>query len=107
MPARANLRRVHEYVERTLAAYQQDPARYERATRDMDPGPELDRFVELLPSRVGTILDAGCAFGRDTALLAERGFGVVGVDLTAAFIERSRQLRPDLRFHVMDVCDLQ
>lgn len=90
-----------------MAAYQRDPARYERATRGMESGPELDRFVELLPSQAGTILDAGCAFGRDTALLANRGFDVVGVDLTAAFIERSRRLRPDLRFHVMDVCDLQ
>ncbi|MEV6597730.1 class I SAM-dependent methyltransferase [Actinoplanes sp. NPDC051346] len=97
---------MHDYVERTLAAYEQDPARYERATRDMDPGPELDRFVRLLPSPVGTILDAGCAFGRDTALLADRGFDVVGVDLTTAFVDRARQLRPDLSFHIMDVRDL-
>ncbi|GAB1644452.1 class I SAM-dependent methyltransferase [Krasilnikovia sp. MM14-A1259] len=97
---------MHGYVARTLAAYEQDPERYERATRAMDSGQELDRFVALLPDRAGPVLDAGCAFGRDSASLAARGVDVVGVDLTPAFIARARQLHPELRFGVMDVCEL-
>ncbi|MER7541180.1 class I SAM-dependent methyltransferase [Streptomyces sp. NPDC097704] len=48
-------------------------------------------------------LDYGCGYGRVMAELSERGFrDVSGVDLSPALIERGRQLRPDLRFAVLE-----
>ncbi len=48
----------------------------------------LDEYVE--PGRV-RILDLGCAAGRNTVVLAERGFDVLAVDSSVAMVERTRQ----------------
>ncbi|MEU8357548.1 class I SAM-dependent methyltransferase [Nonomuraea sp. NPDC048882] len=49
------------------------------------------------------VLDYGCGYGRVMAELSEHGFSdVSGVDLSSALIERGRQLRPDLRFAVLE-----
>jgi len=48
----------------------------------------LDEYVE--PGRV-RIVDLGCAAGRNTVVLAERGFDVLAVDTSVAMVERTRQ----------------
>ena len=49
------------------------------------------------------ILDYGCGYGRVMAELSDHGFSdVSGVDLSPTLIERGRELRPDLRFEVLD-----
>jgi len=48
----------------------------------------LDEYPE--PGRV-RVLDLGCAAGRNTVVLAERGFDVVAVDSSQAMSERTRQ----------------
>ena len=54
-------------------------------------------------SRNGRVLDYGCGYGRVMAELDEQGFSdVLGVDLSPALIARGRQLRPDLRFEVLE-----
>ncbi|MCX5386992.1 bifunctional 2-polyprenyl-6-hydroxyphenol methylase/3-demethylubiquinol 3-O-methyltransferase UbiG [Streptomyces sp. NBC_00083] len=97
---------MFDYVARTLAAYEQSVPKYEAATRDMVPDVELDAFTALLPDPSGPVLDAGCAFGRDTALLAARGVAVTGIDLSEPFLARARELHPGLAFRRMDVCRL-
>ncbi|MGW8766086.1 class I SAM-dependent methyltransferase [Streptomyces sp. NPDC055815] len=54
-------------------------------------------------SRNARVLDYGCGYGRVMAKLSEHGFSdLSGVDLSPALIERGRQLRPDLRFNVLE-----
>ena len=48
----------------------------------------LDEYLE--PGRV-RIVDLGCAAGRNTVVLAERGFDVLAVDSSVAMVERTRQ----------------
>ncbi|MER8183015.1 class I SAM-dependent methyltransferase [Kitasatospora sp. NPDC094015] len=99
---------MFDYLARTMAAYENGLAKYERATGAMHPGQELDRFVALLASPPGgPVLDAGCAFGRDTALLAARGLDVLGGDLSPSFVARARELHPRLAFEQLDVCALR
>ncbi|MEV4613891.1 class I SAM-dependent methyltransferase [Kitasatospora sp. NPDC049258] len=99
---------MFDYLARTMAAYENGQEKYEQATRAMTPGAELDRFVALLPGPPGApVLDAGCAFGRDTALLAERGLDVLGGDLSPSFVARARELHPGLAFEQLDVCALR
>ncbi|ORT60960.1 class I SAM-dependent methyltransferase [Streptomyces sp. CB03238] len=95
-----------DYRSRTLAAYEHSTHTYEAATKGMVPDVELDHFTRLLPDPAGPVLDAGCAFGRDTALLAARGLSVTGVDLGETFLVRARELHPALDFRRMDVCAL-
>ncbi|MFQ6143508.1 class I SAM-dependent methyltransferase [Streptomyces seoulensis] len=97
---------MFDYLSRTLAAYEHSLTKYETATRGMIPDRELDEFTAMLPRPAGPVLDAGCAFGRDTALLAERGVTVTGVDLSDSFVARARELHPGIAFRRMDVCAL-
>ncbi|MFD7728967.1 class I SAM-dependent methyltransferase [Kitasatospora phosalacinea] len=98
--------RHDDYLDATVRAYDLDPGRYERATAGMLPTAEIDAFVRLLPDPAGRVLDVGCAFGRDTALLADRGLRAQGVDLSPAFVARAAERRPDLAFQVMDARQL-
>ncbi|MFC1417834.1 class I SAM-dependent methyltransferase [Streptacidiphilus cavernicola] len=95
-----------DYLSGTIDAYDRNPLRYEEATGAMTPVAELDAFLALLPDPAARVLDVGCAFGRDTALLAERGLRAEGVDLSAGFLERARQLHPELAFGRMDARSL-
>jgi SAM-dependent methyltransferase len=53
---------------------------------------EADFLVQTLaPTRGARILDVPCGDGRLALTLAERGFDVTGVDLTAALLERATQ----------------
>ena len=40
----------------------------------------------------GTILDLACGIGRHSLLLAEKGYRVVGVDISSTFIKRAEEL---------------
>lgn len=72
---------------------------------DLTDAPWLDRFMELLP-RFGKILDAGCGPGNFSRYLANRGFQVTGIDISRGMIREAKKLVPDVRFAVMDMCNL-
>jgi SAM-dependent methyltransferase len=56
------------------------------------PDHRLARLVdEYARPEVIRVLDLGCAAGRTTVLLAERGFDVWAVDASAAMVERTRR----------------
>jgi 2-polyprenyl-3-methyl-5-hydroxy-6-metoxy-1,4-benzoquinol methylase len=78
---------IDDYIEHTLAAYDANPEQYEAATVDIVAVQELKEFVEGLPTRELPVLDAGCAFGRDTTLLAKEGLTVVGIDYRRACLK--------------------
>lgn len=53
---------------------------------------DVDRIVELLGVEpAAAILDLCCGPGRHALELARRGYRVIGVDRTAAYLERARQ----------------
>lgn len=63
--------------------------------------------VEWLAPQLGErILDVGCGTGQLTAEIAKAGADVVGIDSSAAMIERARSNFPDLRFEVADATAL-
>jgi SAM-dependent methyltransferase len=62
---------------------------------------EIDEFLAQLP-KGSRVLDAGCAAGRDTAYIADKGYQVIGIDLAAALISEARRRHPGLEFVVGD-----
>lgn len=92
---------MDEYIEKTIRAYD-DTKTYEDGTRLLVPEVELNEFTSMLQPGV-EILDAGCAFGRDTQYLKSKGFNVRGIDLSPALIGRAKELVPDTDFEVKDV----
>lgn len=72
-----------------MTSYSALAGRYDDLTGDV-PYPELASFYEeLLKSRGGSpreILDLGCGTGALTLILAERGYGMIGVDSSAEML---------------------
>ena len=65
-----------------------------------------ERAIERYFGEDGRLLDVGCGAGRTTAPLSDRGYDVVGIDISADMVERARALFPDLTFEIGDVTDL-
>ncbi len=63
---------------------------------------ELAYFVELLPDEA-KVLDVGCGAGFASMYLAEKGFSVVGIDISSEMIRLARELIPDVNFMEMDM----
>lgn len=63
-------------------------------------------FVEIL-SRESRVLDVGCAGGRDSKRLVQKGFEVIGIDLVDEFLEEARKYVPEARFINMDLLKLE
>ncbi len=92
-----------DYIKRTLQAYNAHPEKYETATIGMTPLEELETFVKLIPTTDYPLLDAGCAFGRDTTILTELGFKAIGIDMSDGLLYRAKILYPNIEFKKMDV----
>lgn len=95
---------MSEYIKKTIAAYDQSPYKYQASTEGMTPSKEFEHFIELLKGK--TVLDAGCAFGRDTAAFSQEGLDVTGIDLSEGLLNKAKELYPTLNFQKMDVRSL-
>ena len=62
----------------------------------------IDTFMRSLKSGV-SILDVGCAAGRDSFTFAKHGFRVTGIDLVPSFLREAKQKVPKGTFKIMDV----
>lgn len=67
---------------------------------------EISAFVDLVPQGA-QVLDAGCAAGRDVAILSEYGLQPIGLDLSAALINEAKNRHPNLDFIVGDFTQLE
>jgi SAM-dependent methyltransferase len=80
---------------------------YDALYHDKDYAGECDllerAFREHARTQVRRVLDLGCGTGGHSALLAERGYQVVGVDRSAAMLERARERGSSARFQVGDI----
>ncbi|MGH2459553.1 MAG: methyltransferase domain-containing protein [Chloroflexota bacterium] len=92
----------------TIATYDRIAGRY--AERNVDRSWLADRytsFSEAIVARAPThrfrILDAGCGPGWDSRWFHERGFQVIGVDLSTGMLTEARHRAPDVDFHQADL----
>ena len=79
------------------------------AIKDMSWVENTEQEVEFLIKTMslnGTerILDLACGFGRHSLALAERGFSVVGVDITPVFIEDAKTSAAEKNLDIEFIC---
>ena len=67
----------------------------------------LQRWLPLLAQRAAgaPILELGCGGGQDSAMLAEAGHEVVGVDLSERAIAGAKARVPSARFHCQNILE--
>lgn len=101
----------HDQFISTAASYDRITAEYVRHIfRELEGKPfdraMLDHFAERLRDR-GVVCDMGCGPGHVARYLAERGLGVVGVDLSPGMVAQAAALNPGLGFHVGNMLALE
>jgi SAM-dependent methyltransferase len=69
--------------------FDRSAAVYDLLYADLDTADEVSALLARLPG-VRSVLDLGCGTGRHASELARRGLEVVGVDRSAAMVERAR-----------------
>ncbi len=57
------------------------------------------------PSSKSKILDVGCGTGHHVASLGAKGLDILGIDISPAMIDKSKQNFPDYKFQVADALD--
>jgi ubiquinone/menaquinone biosynthesis C-methylase UbiE len=94
---------LESYLASTIETYNIIASNYLFATWDRQPQRALNDFCQSVVSG-GLVLDAGCGGGRDCQAFVERGFRVVGVDLSKkmleiaqAFVKNGDFIQADLR----------
>jgi len=81
---------------------------YDLVNREKDYAAEAQYVASLIEDHGGetaTLLDIGCGTGRHAELLAGSGLQVEGLDRAEEMITQARSRRPDIGYHVGDVCD--
>ncbi len=66
---------------------------------------EIDYFDELLP-KTGKILDVGCGSGYGVRYLVEKGYSVIGVDISESMLKIAKETVPKAEFIEADMTKL-
>src|SRR6266568_7120375 len=93
---------MEDYVQMTIKTYDEIAQNYVETTKAIRPSIEFDQFCQAVRPK-GRVLDAGCAWGRDSQAFYERGFEVIGVDLSANLLEIARKFAPNCTFIQADI----
>lgn len=96
-----------------MGAYEALAASYDRLTSDVDYQAAVDFYFEILEKenvRPRSAADLACGTGSVTALLAEKGIPVVGIDLSeemlTAAVQKTQELYPRPQFICRNLRDL-
>ena len=89
----------------TTESYDITASEYIEKIKTMHPKEFGNKFMKLLKAG-GSILDVGCAGGRDATLFVNKGFQVTGIDLSSRMIEEATKKEKRATFQVMDVTQL-
>jgi SAM-dependent methyltransferase len=65
-------------------------------------GKSVDFFLSVLPPQ-GKVLDLGCGPGLHSKIILDKGFSVVGVDISEEMIKLAKEIAPEGRFEVQDM----
>ncbi len=92
-------------IETTIDSYNKIAEEYFEKTFKIDVGKKINQFLSYMSKR-GTILDVGCGPGRDAKTFTDKGYTVVGIDLSDNLLEIARGQAPKAQFINMDIRDM-
>lgn len=92
-------------LEETITIYNKLGAKYADQIAHVKL-PQLKEFINMLSDKA-LVLDVGCAAGRDSAILKNSGFEVIGVDLSESFLKIARERVSGVQFKLMDARELK
>jgi ubiquinone/menaquinone biosynthesis C-methylase UbiE len=94
-------------VAKNIASYDEIVDEYFENTKKLikHEMPYRKKFMAYLKKK-DNILDVACGFGRDAKIFSEKGFKVIGADLSKKMLEKARKVAPKAKFKVMDFLKL-
>lgn len=95
---------MKEYIKNTIDVYSSLGKKYLKDIAQATPD-EIKLFMQRLPQRA-SVLEIGCAGGRDSKVFSDNNFQVTGIDLCDNFLIEARREIPDGTFINMDVLNL-
>ncbi|MGA8164622.1 MAG: class I SAM-dependent methyltransferase [Waddliaceae bacterium] len=97
-----NLLGEEDYREITRQSYDRTASEYQENTLKLQPEVKAKVFLSHL-SPNSKILDLGCGPGRDAKYFVDKGYRVVGVDISPQMIALARDSVPQADFIVSDI----
>lgn len=100
------------HLQTTRQSYDQVAGQYTDYVLQVFPTDRVDRamiglFADLVAGEGNSrVADIGCGPGHISDFLARKGLSVHGIDLSPAMIELARRARPDLRFELGSLLEL-
>lgn len=99
---------IQKNYKKTIDWYNKNASEYAEKSKkfpkiDLE---QLNEFTSLL-SKKSFILDAGCGSGRDSHLFQEKGFRVIGIDLSEKLIDQAKVGYPNCNFEIGDILKLK
>jgi len=94
-----------DYIKETINFYNQNVDEYIKKTSDLQDKDWLEKFISYIPKH-GSILDIGCAFGRDTNFFVSKNYDSTGIDLSEKMIIKAKEFVANAKFFVMNMLNL-
>lgn len=95
-----------DYREVTRQSYDQTAHEYQENTLKLQPEMTAKAFLSYLAPE-STILDLGCGPGRDSKFFVDKGYEVIGIDISPQMIALARNSVPQANFLVSDIESLK
>lgn len=96
---------MDKFTEATIATYDRTFEQYSKNVANLHHSEVAGTFLENLSAN-NSILDLGCGSGRDAKIFSEKGYRVVGVDLSYKMLEVARKEAPLASFIQLDMREL-
>jgi len=93
---------MNDYIHETINIYDEVAQEYAHQASTRSPGMQRKLFASLI-KKGGSILDAGCGSGRDSAYFIHQGFQVTGLDLSKNLLAIAKTTAPNGTFVLGDL----
>lgn len=94
-----------ERIPKAISTYDKIANLYAKKVASRAPLQELEKFTKYIPPSA-KVLDIGCAAGRDTRILKDKGYEAIGIDLSKGLLAIARKENSGIEFYFADVRSL-